>query len=139
MLRRSRALEHHVSNPNDRATISTHISQHVSRCLVALTSRHTGIQWGCSPPVPPVTIMHLRNHPLMSYRGIDNWPPVWTWRGGAENIRPKGEVGILRDLFLSRMEQRSRLFLIMEHQKQEYMGCLLFNDSTFCAQICELL
>ena len=75
----------------------------------------------------------------MSYRGIDNWPPVWTWRGGAENIRPMGEVGILRDLFLSRMEQRSRLFLIMEHQKQEYMGCLLFNDSTFCAQIYELL
>jgi hypothetical protein len=83
--------------------------------------------------------MELRSHPLMTYRGINNWPPSWTWRGGEENIRPKGEVGILRDVFLSRVEPQSRLFLIIEHEQQEYMGCLLFNDRTFCGQICELL
>ena len=83
--------------------------------------------------------MEVRSHPLMSYRGISNWPPSWTWRGGDENIRPKGEVGILRDVFLSRVEPKSRLFLIIEHEQQEYMGCLLFNDCTFCGQICELL
>lgn len=27
----------------------------------------------------------------------------------------------------------------MEHEGNEYMGCLLFSDSQFCQQICELL
>lgn len=83
--------------------------------------------------------MELRYHPLMSYRGLNNWPPTWTWRGGQENIKPKGEVGILRDVFLSQVEPSSRLFLIMELEEQEYMGCLLFTDCTFCSQIYELL
>jgi hypothetical protein len=82
----------------------------------------------------------LRNHPAMSYRGLNNWPPIWTWRGGAgEDRRPKGEVGILRDVFLSQVEPRSRIYLIMEHEATEYMGCLLFNDPTLCRQLCELL
>lgn len=75
----------------------------------------------------------------MSYRGMSNWPPVWTWRGGRENINPKGEVGVLRDVFLSNIVPRSRLFLIMEYEKQEYMGCLLFNDYTFCGQVYHVL
>jgi hypothetical protein len=86
-----------------------------------------------------MTNMELRYHPLMSYHGLNNWPPVWTWRGGQEDIRPKGEIGVLRDVFLSRVEPNLRLFLIMEHEKEEYMGCLLFNDWTFCGQIYELL
>jgi len=77
---------------------------------------------------------------MMSYRGLNNWPPIWTWRGGeGENRRPRGEVGILKDVFLSRIEPRSRLYLIMEYEHTEYMGCLLFNDPTLCGQICELL
>lgn len=76
----------------------------------------------------------------MSYRGLGNWPPVWTWRGGqGVNQRPRGEVGILRDVFLSRVEPRSRVYLIMEYENEEYMGCLLFADSTFCAQVYGLL
>ena len=76
----------------------------------------------------------------MSYRGLRNWPPIWTWRGGAGvDHRPRGEVGILRDVFLSRVEPRSRIYLIIEHENEEYMGSLLFVDATFCAQICELL
>ena len=37
----------------------------------------------------------LRDHPLMSYRGIPNWPPVWTQMriGGVKIV--KGEVGVL--------------------------------------------
>lgn len=45
----------------------------------------------------------------------------------------------MRDVFLSKVEPSSRLFLIMEYEQQEYMGCLLFNDLTFCGQIHELL
>jgi hypothetical protein len=42
--------------------------------------------------------MLLRNHPLMRYRGIASWPPVWTWIGGGEKKRPRGEIGILRSV-----------------------------------------
>lgn len=39
--------------------------------------------------------MTLREHSLMSYRGLSNWPPAWTWRGVGEGSRqPRGEVGV---------------------------------------------
>jgi len=84
-------------------------------------------------------LMLLRDHPLMGYRGLNSWPPIWTWRGDGEDTRPRGEVGILKDVFLSKVEPRSRVYLIMEHETAEYIGCLLFEDSVFCAQMCELL
>ena len=40
--------------------------------------------------------MLLREHPLFSYHGMHSWPPVWTWMGGGDDKRPRGEVGILR-------------------------------------------
>ena len=84
--------------------------------------------------------MELRYHPLMSYRGLPNWPPVWTWRGGgAENRRVRGEVGVLKDVLLSTIEPKSRIFLIVEHENEEYMGCLLFGDPRVCDQIFQVL
>ena len=83
--------------------------------------------------------MEFRNHPLMGYQGLNNWPPIWTWTGGGEDSRPRGEVGILRDVFLSKVEPRSRIYLIMEYEAAEYMGSLLFENSGFCKQVCELL
>jgi len=83
--------------------------------------------------------MELRSHPLMGYRGLNNWPPIWTWRGVGEDARPRGEVGILRDVFLSKVDPRARIYLIMEYEAAEYMGCLLFEESGFCKQMCELL
>jgi hypothetical protein len=83
--------------------------------------------------------MQLRDHPLMKYHGVGNWPPVWTWRGGEENKNIRGEVGIVRDVFLSVVEPRTRLFLIVEHEANEYIGCLIFDDSVFCGQIHTLL
>ena len=76
----------------------------------------------------------------MSYHGLSNWPPVWTWRGGARGDgHPLGEVGTLREVFLSHVDPRSRLYVIIEHDGEEYMGALLFDDETFCRQIYELL
>ena len=83
--------------------------------------------------------MQLREHPLMKYHGIDNWPPVWTWRGRDRTRNLRGEVGIVRDVFLSSVEPIKRLFLIVEHQGNEYIGCVLFDDPAFCAQIYRLL
>jgi len=81
--------------------------------------------------------MELRNHPLMSYRGVPNWPPTWVWIGGGENQHPKGEIGCLQRVNLSTVPPRC--FVVTEYDGAEYIGCLLFDDRVFCLQICHLL
>jgi len=83
--------------------------------------------------------MQLREHPLMSYRGLPNWPPVWTWMAGERKHSPKGEVGILQDVMLSTIGAQNRCFLIIEHDQATYMGCLLFDDIAFCRQLYDQL
>ena len=83
--------------------------------------------------------MKLRNHPLMSCNGLPNWPPAWTWIGGAENKNPKGEVGVLLDLRVSTFQEPARCFLTIEHDHAQYVGCLLFNDRSSCYRISTLL
>jgi hypothetical protein len=46
----------------------------------------------------------LRDYPLMSYKGSPNWPPTWTWIDSREDNRPNGEIGILRAVFLSKLQ-----------------------------------
>jgi hypothetical protein len=55
--------------------------------------------------------MLLRDHPLMSYRGTRNWPPVWTWTRGGENKYPKGEVGILKTVEPSKIQPPKEIVL----------------------------
>ena len=83
--------------------------------------------------------MMLRDHPLLSYRGIPSWPPVWTWIEGEENKKPKGETGTLTEVRLSLIEPPNRCYLVIRHEESTYMGCLLINDLSFCAQITQLL
>ena len=75
----------------------------------------------------------------MSYRGIASWPPVWNWIDGEENEQPSGEVGVLTEVRLSIIEPPNKCFLIIAHEASLYMGCLLINDLSFCAQVAELL
>src|SRR5262249_15928464 len=83
--------------------------------------------------------MLLRNHPLLSHRGFHSWPPVWACTGRVKNQRPKGEVGILRKVILSRVHPTQRCYLKIEHEGSKYMGCLIIDDHAFCAQIVRLL
>jgi hypothetical protein len=83
--------------------------------------------------------MLLRDHPLMSYKGLPNWPPTWTWTNGLENKHPQGEVGILRAVSLSNVLPADRCFLYIDHEGSSYIGCLLFNEPAFCSQIAKLL
>ena len=85
------------------------------------------------------TFMELRHHPLMCYRGIRSWPPIWFWRCGEEDQRPEGEVGILKGVLVSGVETFSRCYLIIEHEGAEYVGRLLFDDSAFCTEVYKLL
>src|SRR5262245_54720546 len=83
--------------------------------------------------------MLLRDHPLMAYHGVRNWPPIWTWASGLENNRPKGEIGILRRVEQSKILPADRCFLYIEHEGSSYSGCLLFDDRNFCGQVATLL
>src|SRR5215510_15696091 len=83
--------------------------------------------------------MLLRDHPLMSYRGIVNWPPTWVWLYGPKEEHPKGELGILKSVLLSTVDQANRCFLVIRYQDSSYLGCLLFDDHAFCSQIVNIL
>jgi hypothetical protein len=59
--------------------------------------------------------------------------------GPAEkNERPRGEVGVLIRVEPSVVEDRS-LFLTIQYNDSEYMGCLSFDDPVFCQEIYNLL
>ena len=83
--------------------------------------------------------MLLRDHPLMSYRGIRNWPPAWTWIDGREDKHPKGEIGILRTVLFSKRQPADRCVLLIFYEESSYTGCLLFDDYVFTKHITELL
>jgi hypothetical protein len=83
--------------------------------------------------------VELRYHPLMSYRSVSNWPPVWVWIAGQKRELPKGEIGILKEVLPSKLSPGSKLFLMVEHNGGEYMGCLMFDDGVFCRQLEKLL
>jgi hypothetical protein len=84
--------------------------------------------------------MTLRDHPLMSFHGVSNWPPVWTPRT-LRGVKPKivrDEVGILR--YIHTYDQESnKCYLVIEHEGELYAGTLLFDDETFCHQVTALL
>ena len=73
----------------------------------------------------------------MSYRGIPNWPPVWTQMriGGIEIV--KGEVGVL--IYVHAAGASNTCYLVIEHQNQNYNGILVFDEGQFCHQIVDLL
>jgi hypothetical protein len=77
----------------------------------------------------------------MMYRGMRNWPPVWTRIRGHEEKHPQGEVGILREVRWPPIQVRpfNKLFLVVDFEHAVYMGCLLFDDAAFCHEIERLL
>ena len=83
--------------------------------------------------------MKLREHPLLSYRGIPSWPAVWLWTDGQEDKKPIREVGTLSEVRLSLIEPRTNVSLSSILMRQSIWACLLINDLAFCAQIAQLL
>jgi len=85
-----------------------------------------------------VFAMQLREHPLMRHRGSPSWPPVWTQVTEKGTKTVKGEVGVLRYVH-GRPAISNKCFLVIEQQQERYVGCLIFDDLAFCAQITEVL
>jgi hypothetical protein len=80
--------------------------------------------------------MKLRDHPGMFYHGMSNWPPTWTRRDGSGNLQ--GEIGTLKYVYANDRVS-NKCFLVMEHESTAFIGCLIFNDRAFCAQISTIL
>jgi hypothetical protein len=78
--------------------------------------------------------MKLRDHPLMNYRGMANWPPLWC-HTGKPNLR--GEIGVLTSADSDRTG--NRCYLSIEFQDERYFGTLLFDDRSFCWFISKIL
>lgn len=85
----------------------------------------------------------LREHPLMNYRNLANWPPVWTPRGrkngaAVETVPPwhtrRGEIGTLQAAFLSTVKRPPRIYLMVKYEGRDYVGSLLFTDAGICRQ-----
>ena len=36
--------------------------------------------------------MLLRDHPLMTYKGLRSWPPAWIWIYGGKKIAYEGKL-----------------------------------------------
>jgi hypothetical protein len=83
--------------------------------------------------------MLLPEHPLMSYHRVPNWPPTWMWIDGEEDKRPRGEIGTLKAVTLSKLKPANCCYLYIDHEGPSYVGSLLFDDSAFCSQIVKLL
>ena len=71
--------------------------------------------------------MKLRDHPLMSYHGITNWPPVWC-RTGVQNLT--AEIGTLVNADSDRSGKKC--YLTIDFGNQRYLGTLLFSDDKMC-------
>ena len=69
----------------------------------------------------------LRDHPLMSYRGMASWPPVWC-RKGEQTL--SGEIGILVNADSDRSGKKS--YLTIDFENRRYLGTLLFSEEKMC-------
>jgi hypothetical protein len=92
--------------------------------------------------------MQLRDHPLLTYRGIRSWPPVWTLIRGNDTGRPRGEVGTLKEIHVSAISPTAnsgatrsynRIFLFIDHDRKGYLGCLMMENRAFCEHLAKLL
>ena len=82
--------------------------------------------------------MKLRDHPGMNYRGIPNWPPIWT-RAGRDDVKTAvGEIGVLTYVY-GNERVSTKCYLVIDYDQESYIGALLFSDLAFCGEILRTL
>ena len=78
--------------------------------------------------------MKLRDHPLMSYYGHHNWPPVWISLHEREDRISRNEVGVLTEVRKSEI-RTDGIVLIMKYNENLYWTILTFPDMSFFNEI----
>jgi hypothetical protein len=82
--------------------------------------------------------MKPRNHRSVSFRHISTWPPLWTQSTRPDLKTVKGEVGFLKYVHHGG-DRSTKCYLVIEHQKQTFLGVLSLRNMRFCVQITDLL
>jgi CheY-like chemotaxis protein len=80
----------------------------------------------------------FRNHPLMRYRTVPNWPPVWSTTAATTKPVPQGEIGTVEEVAMNDLYD-NRIFIRISCEGERYLGTLLFDDTSFCRDICSVL
>jgi hypothetical protein len=85
--------------------------------------------------------MELRHHLKMTFEGKQNWPPHWMGPYSSTNPLPRGEVGILKEVYTKAANTigESRCYLVIEHQDREYFASLRCDDRYFLVEVCRAL
>jgi len=86
--------------------------------------------------------MELRRHPKMTFQGNPNWPPHWVGPYSRDDPLPRGEIGVLTEVYsrpANSTFDRPRCYIVMEHEWQQYFASLLFDDLTFLEVVCTML
>jgi len=73
----------------------------------------------------------------MTYKGRPNWPPHWTQRQGSVPKPVQGEVGVLKYVYSN--PGSDSCYLVIEHEKENYIACLMFDDVAFAGKIVAFL
>jgi hypothetical protein len=80
--------------------------------------------------------MQLRDHPLMRYGVLPNWPPVWSQPRG--RTLPASEIGTLRYVWAN-PRLPTKFFLVIDHEGAKYVGCLVFDNAVFANPVRQLI
>jgi hypothetical protein len=75
--------------------------------------------------------MKLKDHPLMKYHNVPNWPPSYLTRDHSQELLK--EFGILRAVTLDARES-NRCFLMVEMDGLGYVSWLKFDNLAFRAR-----
>ncbi len=74
----------------------------------------------------------------MSFAGVKTWPPVWVHSRSEPVRKENGEIGILAGLIFYDDNPRRRL-LIIDSERERYVGALASDDASFCKQLYSIL
>ena len=80
--------------------------------------------------------MKLKDHPLMRYRGVPNWPPTYLTQDYRQELLD--EFGILRDVTMD-AKVPSRCFLTVEMNGLGYVSALHFDNFLFRSRFVDVL
>ena len=82
-------------------------------------------------------VMKLRDL-VMSYGGINIWPPIWKPAKQGSLNTVKGEVGVLAYAHAN-PNVSGKCYLVMEYEDETYVGTLTFESQAFCRKVSDFL
>ena len=80
----------------------------------------------------------VRDHPVMHPQGYQNWPPLWTLTQKDKTKTLTGEVGVLTYVYANDRVS-TKCYLVMNHEQEHYIGCMTFDERSFCTKFVALL